>query len=132
MYAIAAAALLTSTGVQADETGQFTCEDVGKLAAYSLQAKQSGISYDELAAALDQRMPAEAQVERQVVTEITTLVYQNQLLDKMNPDEIYTAFTQRCRAAANAAERGEDQPRTVERDDGGQVQPQMPESEPVQ
>jgi hypothetical protein len=132
MYAIAAAALLTSTGVQAAfETGQFTCENVGELAAYSLQAKQSGISYDELTAALDQRMPAEAQIERQVVAEITTLVYQNQLLDNIKPEEAYAAFTERCMAAANAAEQGEDQPRNVDRE-GGEVQPQIPETEAVQ
>jgi hypothetical protein len=77
-------------------------------------------------------MPVEAQIERQVVTEITTLVYQNQLLDKMNPEETYTTFTQRCMAAANAAEQGKDQPSNVERAGGGQVQPQMPEAEPVQ
>ena len=71
-----------------------------------MQAKQSGIAYEDLVTALQQSMPDEAQIERKVATEITTLVYQTDLLDAMKPEEAYVVFAQNCMDAP----RGDEQP----------------------
>ena len=94
--AIGALALTLSAGANAYETGQLTCQNVGQLAAQTLLAKQSGIPYGAYLTALNEKMPAEAQVERQLAGNITAVIYQNSLMDQMRPDDAYAAFVQDC------------------------------------
>ena len=112
-YTIAAVALLASASAHAYDKGQLTCDNIGKLAAYTLQAKQSGVAYEELLTALQQSMPDEAQIERRVATQITTLVYQSDVLDAMKPEDAYVVFAQNCMAAPKGDEQlphGDEQP----------------------
>jgi len=106
LQTIAAIALLASASAHAYDTGHLTCDNIGQLAAYTLQAKQSGVAYEELVTALQQSMPDEAQLERKLATEITTLIYQTDLLDAMQPEEAYVVFAQNCKAAPQ----GDEQP----------------------
>ena len=94
--AIGAVALTLSAGANAYETGQLTCQNVGQLAAQTLLAKQSGIPYGAYLTALNEKMPAEAQVERQLAGNITAVIYQNSLMDQMRPDDAYAVFVQDC------------------------------------
>ena len=94
--AIGALALTLSAGANAYETGQLTCQNVGQLAAQTLLAKQSGIPYGAYLTALNEKMPAEAQVERQLAGNITAVIYQNSLMDQMRPDDAYAVFVQDC------------------------------------
>ena len=94
--AIGALALTLSAGANAYDTGQLTCQNVGQLAAQTLLAKQSGIPYGAYLTALNEKMPAEAQVERQLAGNITAVIYQNAMLDQMRPDDAYAVFVQDC------------------------------------
>ena len=94
--AIGAVALTLSAGANAYETGQLTCQNVGQLAAQTLLAKQSGIPYGAYLTALNEKMPAEAQVERQLAGNITAVIYQKTLMDQMRPDDAYAVFVQDC------------------------------------
>ena len=94
--AIGALALTLSAGANAYETGHLTCQNVGQLAAQTLLAKQSGIPYGAYLTALNEKLPAEAQVERQLAGNITAVIYQNSLMDQMRPDDAYAVFVQDC------------------------------------
>ena len=94
--AIGALALTLSAGANAYDTGQLTCQNVGQLAAQTLLAKQSGIPYGAYLTALNEKMPAEAQVERQLAGNITAVIYQNAMMDQMRPDDAYAVFVQDC------------------------------------
>jgi hypothetical protein len=93
---IGALALTLSAGANAYDTGQLTCQNVGQLAAQTLLAKQSGIPYGAYLTALDEKMPTDAQVERQLAGNITAVIYQNSLMDQMRPDDAYAVFVQDC------------------------------------
>jgi hypothetical protein len=94
--AVAALAFIVSGGANAYPTGQLTCQNVGQLAAQTLLAKQSGISFETFLTALDQKLPSEAQVERRLVSNITAVIYQNSVLDEMKPDDAYAVFVEDC------------------------------------
>jgi len=94
--AIGALALTLSAGANAYDTGQLTCQNVGQLAAQTLLAKQSGVPYGAYLTALSEKMPAEAQVERQLAGNITAVIYQNAMMDQMRPDDAYAVFVQDC------------------------------------
>ena len=94
--AVAALAFVVSGGANAYPTGQLTCQNVGQLAAQTLLAKQSGISFETFLTALDQKLPSEAQVERRLVSNITAVIYQNTVLDEMKPDDAYAVFVEDC------------------------------------
>jgi len=94
--AIGALALTLPAGANAYEIGQLTCQNVGQLAAQTLLAKQSGIPHGAYLTALNEMLPAEAQVERQLAGNITAVIYQNSLMDQMRPDDAYAVFVQDC------------------------------------
>jgi hypothetical protein len=93
---IAALALVASTGASAYETGQLTCQNIGELAAHTLLAKQSGVPPEAYLSALNERLPADARIERDLAAKITAAVYTNELLAQMKPEDAYGAFTQDC------------------------------------
>ena len=94
--ALAALALTASTGADAYETGQLTCQNVGQLAAQTLLAKQAGIPYGAYLTALDERLPADAQTERALAGNITAVIYESPAVDQMKPDDAYAVFLQDC------------------------------------
>jgi hypothetical protein len=97
--AVAALAFVAAGGANAYPTGQLTCQNVGQLAAQTLHAKQSGVPFETYLTALDQRLPSEAQVERRLVSNITSVIYQNTVLDGMKPDDAYAVFVEDCVSA---------------------------------
>jgi hypothetical protein len=97
--AVAALAFVVSGGANAYPTGQLTCQNVGRLAAQTLLAKQSGVPFEAYLTALDKKLPSEAQLERRLASSITSVIYQNTVLDEMKPDDAYAVFVQDCVAA---------------------------------
>src|SRR5258705_3790873 len=87
--AVAALAIVASGGAHAYPTGQLTCQNVGQLAAQTLLAKQSGVPLEAFLTALDQKLPPAAQYERRLASNITSVIYQNSVLDEMKPDDAY-------------------------------------------
>ena len=94
--ALAILILGASSGAHAVELGKFTCENVGQLAAHMLQARQAGVSPDAYLGAIDQRLPPDARVERQIVLDIAKAVYGNEQVSSMQPAEAYAVFAQSC------------------------------------
>jgi hypothetical protein len=92
-FALLALAPLTAGAYQ---TGNLTCENIGEFAGQTLTAKQSGVPRDVYLSLLNERLPGDAQIERRLVATITTIIYQNDLLTSMQPDDAYTVFRQDC------------------------------------
>jgi hypothetical protein len=78
------------------ETGSLTCENIGQLAGQILLAKQSGVPFQTYLSALNDRLPGDAYVERQLVASITVIIYENDLLTEMKPADAYAVFQQDC------------------------------------
>ena len=87
---------LTPLGAGAYDTGNLTCDNIGQFAGQTLTAKQSGIPEDIYLSLLNDRLPGDATVERNLVARITTLIYQDDLLTTMEPADAYAAFQQDC------------------------------------
>jgi len=87
---------LTPLGATAYQTGNLTCENIGQLAGQTLTARRSGIPQEIYLAALNERLPGDAQIERKLVEDITTIIYQNDQLAAMEPADAYAAFQQDC------------------------------------
>jgi hypothetical protein len=87
---------LTPLGASAYETGNLTCENIGQLAGQTLMAKQSGIPEEIYLSLLTERLPGNADVERKLVANITTIIYQNDLLASMQPSDAHAVFQQDC------------------------------------
>ena len=94
--AIAALILGASGTASAYEIGRLTCENVGQLAAHMLTARQSGISPEAYLSALDQKLPPDANVERALVVKIAEVVYQDDEIAQMKPEQAYLMFAQNC------------------------------------
>jgi hypothetical protein len=130
--AIATIALGLSGSAFAYDTGQLSCENVGQLAAQMLKARQSGVPPEAYLQALDQRLPAEAKTERHLALEIAKVVYTNEEVGQMQPEQAYLAFTQDCTQsrqddstsgqAAPGAPDQQDQPEQQDQGSTGQSQ----------
>jgi hypothetical protein len=59
-------------------------------------AKQSGIPQEIYLSLLTERLPVNADVERKLVANITTIIYQNDLLASMEPSDAHAVFQQDC------------------------------------
>jgi len=94
--AIAALILGASGTASAYEIGRLTCQNVGQLAANMLMARQSGISPEAYLSALDQKLPPDANVERALVVKIAEVVYQDDEMAQMKPEQAYLMFAQNC------------------------------------
>jgi hypothetical protein len=94
--AIAALILGASGTASAYETGRLTCQNVGQLAAHMLMARQSGISPQAYLSALDEKLPADAKVERELVMKIAEVVYQDDDIAQMQPEQAFLMFAQNC------------------------------------
>jgi len=92
VFALALAPLAAS----AYETGNLTCENIGQLAGQTLLAKQSGVPLQTYLTALNDRIPGDAYVERQIIASVTVIIYENDLLTGMKPAEAYAVFQQDC------------------------------------
>jgi hypothetical protein len=92
-----AALIAGATGTaQAYDIGRLTCENVGQLAAQMVMARKQGVAPEEYLSAVNERLPADANVERQLLMNIAKLVYTNDEVGSMKPEEVYTAFAQNC------------------------------------
>jgi len=78
------------------DTGSLTCERIGELAATTLAAKQSGTAPGVSLAALTQQFSADATVERKLVSNLNNIIYTNDLLVAMRPDDAYVVFMRDC------------------------------------
>jgi hypothetical protein len=91
---------LAPLGASAYQTGSLTCDNIGQLAGQTLAAKQSGISQDIYVSLLNEKLsenlPGNAQIERKLVANITTIIYQNDLPAAMKPADAYAVFRQDC------------------------------------
>lgn len=87
---------LAPLAASAYETGNLTCENIGQLAGQTLIAKQSGIPLDSYLSALNDRIPGDAHVERQLIASVIAIIYENDLLSGMKPTEAYAVFQQDC------------------------------------
>jgi hypothetical protein len=61
-----------------------------------LTARQSGISPEAYLSALDQNLPPDANVERALVVKIAEVVYQDDEIARMKPEQAYLMFAQNC------------------------------------
>ena len=94
--AIAAIVAGVSGVANAYDIGHLTCENVGVLAAEMLMARQSGVPAEAYLSALNDKLPPDANVERQLAVDIAKVVYQSDEIVAMQPAEVYIAFAQNC------------------------------------
>jgi hypothetical protein len=94
--AIAALILGASGTASAYEIGRLTCQNVGQLAAQMLMARQSGIPPQAYLSALNEKLPPDANVERALVVQIAEVVFQNEEIAQMKPEQAYLIFAQNC------------------------------------
>jgi hypothetical protein len=96
-----AIALLTLAPLSAAayETGNLTCENIGQFAGQTLTARQSGVPKEIYLSLLNERLPGSAQLERKLVANITTIIYQSDLLAAMEPADAYVVFRHDCLSA---------------------------------
>ena len=97
--AIAALILGTSGTANAFDIGHLTCQNVGLRAAQMAIARQSGVPAEAYLSALNQKLPPDATVERQVAVNIAKVVYQNEEIAAMQPEQVFAAFAQNCAQA---------------------------------
>ena len=97
--AIAALIVGASGTANAFDIGHLTCQDVGQLAAQMAIARQSGVPAEAYLSALNQKLPPDATVERQVAVNIAKVVYQNEAIAAMQPKQVFAAFAQNCAQA---------------------------------
>jgi len=81
---------------QAYDIGRLTCRNVGQLAAQMVMARKSGVPAETYLTALNKNLPEDAQVERNLAVNIARLVYTNDEVGAMAPEDAYTAFAQNC------------------------------------
>jgi hypothetical protein len=95
---VAAAALFGAIAnpASAYDIGDLTCQRIGELAAETLVAKQSGTQFEPELTRLTAPLATEATVERKLVTNIVTIIYQNDLIVAMKPDDAYMMFMGDC------------------------------------
>jgi len=95
---VAAAVLLGALAnpVHAYDIGNLTCQRIGELAAETLVAKQAGTEFGLELTRLVEALATEATVERKLVTNIVTIIYQNDLIVAMKPDDAYMMFMGDC------------------------------------
>jgi hypothetical protein len=97
--AIAALIVGASGTANAFDIGHLTCRDIGQLAAQMAIARQSGVPAEAYLSALNQKLPPDATVERQVAVNIAKVVYQNEEIAAMQPKQVFAAFAQNCAQA---------------------------------
>ena len=97
--AIAALIVGASGTANAFDIGHLTCQDIGQLAAQMAIARQSGVPAEAYLSALNQKLPPDATVERQVAVNIAKVVYQNEEIAPMQPKQVFAAFAQNCAQA---------------------------------
>jgi hypothetical protein len=88
--------VLSPLGASAYDTGKLSCENIAQLAGQALSAKQAGIPLTTYLSALNERIPQNAQLERNLVAAVTNIVYENELLAAMQPSDAYAVFRQDC------------------------------------
>lgn len=93
---LGACLLAASSHVSAYDIGSLTCERIGELAARTLAAKQSGTAPGVSLAALTDQFSVDARIERKLVSNINSIIYQNDLLVAMKPDDAYLVFMHDC------------------------------------
>jgi len=98
---LSACLLLASSQASAYDTGSLTCERIGELAATTLAAKQSGTAPGVSLAALTDQFAADARIERKLISNINSIIYQNELLAAMKPGDAYLVFMHDCMSGRN-------------------------------
>jgi hypothetical protein len=118
-FALLALAPLTAG---AYETGNLTCENIGQFSGQTLSASQSGVPQEVYLSLLNERLPGDAQIERRLVATIITIIYQNDLLTSMRPDDASAVFRQDClrSLAEDGAEQDEEDSGAATDEDGDQ------------
>jgi hypothetical protein len=86
----------TAGSANAYDIGGLTCQRIGELAAETLVAKQAGKEFEPELTRLVSPLASEAKVERKLVTNIVTIIYQNDLIVAMKPDDAYMMFMGDC------------------------------------
>jgi len=86
----------TSGTAQAYDIGHLTCQNVGQLAAHMLMARKSGVPPQTYLSALNNQLPEDATVERALALDIAKVVYENDQVAALQPEQAYAAFTQNC------------------------------------
>ena len=104
LFVIAALVLLGSSPANAYEIGTLTCQRIGELAAEALAAKQTGTELDVQLSKVTAPLDIEAAQERKLVTNIVTLIYQNDLLVAMKPVDAYLVFRSDCMRGRGGAD----------------------------
>jgi hypothetical protein len=94
--AIAALVAGISGTANAYDIGKLTCQNVGQLAAQMLIARQSGVPPQAYLSALNEKLPPDAKVERNLVAEIAKVVYTSDQIAALQPEQAYAVFAQNC------------------------------------
>ena len=98
MLRIALAATLSCLcgAASAYDTGGLTCERIGEAAVDTLAAKRAGRDHATQVASLESTVAPDAQVERKLLTNVVRLIYRNDLIDAMEPRDIFIVFFGDC------------------------------------
>jgi len=106
----------TSGTAHAYDIGHLTCQNVGQLAAHMLIARKSGVPPQAYLSALNKQLPPDATVERELALEIAKVVYENDQIATLQPEQAYAVFTKNC------IDGQEQDQMSGQREDGGEDQ----------
>ncbi len=88
--------MMVLSNADAYDTGSLTCPRIGDLAAETVAAKHDGTTADAQLAKLIGRFETDAAIERKVLTNIVHILYENELLEAMQPADAYIVFMGDC------------------------------------
>jgi hypothetical protein len=104
--ALTAVLMMVFSNADAYDTGSLTCPRIGDLAAETIVAKRDGATADSQLAKLIGMFEADAAIERKLVTNIVHTLYENELLEAMQPADAYMVFMGDCIRGREQSPRG--------------------------
>ena len=105
--ALTAVLVMASSNADAYDIGSLTCPRIGDLAAETIVAKHDGTTADAQLAKLIGMFEADAAIERKLVTNIVHTLYENELLEAMQPADAYMVFMGDCIRGREQTPRGD-------------------------
>ena len=95
-FVLAASLSCLCGAASAYDTGALTCERIGEAAVDTLAAKRAGRADAMQVASLEATVGPDALVERKLLTNVVRLIYRNDLIDAMEPRDIFIVFYGDC------------------------------------
>lgn len=90
--------LLVSAPAMAYDTGNLSCDDIGKFAAATVTGKENGRTYSQQINSIKNSVPPEFSIERKILITITRDIYKEAWASHFSPDGAFAGFKADCMA----------------------------------